>query len=105
MACAGRIGAPGRRGRDSFRRWHGDDARRLHHPRALDGTRPRRARGFRAEARAMSVRRREPSASSAVPGIGLIELMVALVIGLVLILGAVSIYSQSRRTYRAFETV
>jgi type IV pilus assembly protein PilW len=53
----------------------------------------------------MSVRRREPGVSPGAPGIGLIELVVALAIGLVLILGAVTIYGQSRRTYRTFEAV
>jgi type IV pilus assembly protein PilW len=53
----------------------------------------------------MSVRGRKPRGCCLAPGIGLIELLVALVIGLVLILGAVTIYSQSRRTYRTFETV
>jgi type IV pilus assembly protein PilW len=43
--------------------------------------------------------------SSDKAGMGLIELMVALVIGLFLILGAVTVYSQSRRTHRTFETV
>ena len=38
-------------------------------------------------------------------GLSLIELMVALAIGLLLILGAITIYSQSRDTYRAAETV
>lgn len=47
--------------------------------------------------------RRMPSLDES--GMSLIELMVALVIGLVLILGAVTVYSQSRRTHRTFETV
>lgn len=38
-------------------------------------------------------------------GVGLIELMVALVIGLFLILGAVTVFSQSRSTYRTAENV
>jgi type IV pilus assembly protein PilW len=38
-------------------------------------------------------------------GVGLIELMVALVIGLFLILGAVTVFSQSRTTYRTAESV
>jgi len=38
-------------------------------------------------------------------GVGLIELMVALVIGLFLILGAVTVFNQSRNTYRASEGV
>ena len=38
-------------------------------------------------------------------GVGLIELMVALVIGLFLILGAVTVFSQSRSTYRTAESV
>ena len=38
-------------------------------------------------------------------GVGLVELMVALVIGLFLILGAVTVYSQSRNTYRTAEAV
>ena len=38
-------------------------------------------------------------------GLGLIELMVALVIGLFLILGALTVYSQGRNTHRSLETV
>ena len=38
-------------------------------------------------------------------GVSLIELMVALVIGLFLIVGAVMVYSQSRKVYRTIETV
>lgn len=38
-------------------------------------------------------------------GVSLIELMVALVLGVFLILGAVSVYNQSRRTYGASESV
>lgn len=38
-------------------------------------------------------------------GVSLIELMVALVIGLFLILGAVTVFNQSRNTYRASESV
>lgn len=38
-------------------------------------------------------------------GVGLVELMVALIIGLFLILGAVTIYSQSRKTFRTTEAV
>jgi type IV pilus assembly protein PilW len=38
-------------------------------------------------------------------GVSLIELMIALVIGLFLILGAVTVYNQSRRTYQASEAV
>lgn len=38
-------------------------------------------------------------------GVSLIELMVALVIGLFLILGAVTVFNQSRSTYRASESV
>jgi len=38
-------------------------------------------------------------------GVGLIELMVAMLIGLFLILGAVSVFNQSRNTYRASEGV
>lgn len=38
-------------------------------------------------------------------GVGLIELMVALVIGLFLVAGAVTIYSQSRTTFRTTEAV
>ncbi len=38
-------------------------------------------------------------------GVSLIELMVALVIGLFLILGAVTVYNQSRNTYRTIEAV
>ena len=38
-------------------------------------------------------------------GVGLIELMVAMVIGLFLILGAVTVFSQSRSTYRTAESV
>ena len=38
-------------------------------------------------------------------GVGLIELMVALVIGLFLILGAITVFSQSRTTYRTAESV
>lgn len=38
-------------------------------------------------------------------GVSLIELMVALVIGLFLILGAVTVYSQSRSSYRTLEAV
>ena len=38
-------------------------------------------------------------------GVGLIELMVAMLIGLFLILGAVTVFNQSRNTYRASEGV
>ncbi len=38
-------------------------------------------------------------------GVGLIELMVSLVIGLFLVLGAVTVYNQSRNAYRASEGV
>ena len=38
-------------------------------------------------------------------GVSLIELMVAMVIGLFLILGAVTVFSQSRSTYRTAESV
>ena len=38
-------------------------------------------------------------------GLSLIELMVALTIGSLLIIGAVSVYVQSRTTYRINETV
>jgi len=47
---------------------------------------------------------RRPQAALA-RGLSLVELMVALVIGLFLILGAVTIYSQSRQTYRTTEAV
>src|SRR5512134_4024499 len=38
-------------------------------------------------------------------GVSLIELMVAMIIGLFLMLGAVTVYNQSRTTYRASEGV
>lgn len=38
-------------------------------------------------------------------GLSLIELMVALILGVFLILGAVTVYNQSRQTYRASESV
>ena len=44
-------------------------------------------------------------AARAARGFSLIELMVALVIGLFLIAGAVMVYSQSRKVYRTIETV
>jgi type IV pilus assembly protein PilW len=53
----------------------------------------------------MSMRVRKPGRMSRQTGVGLIELMVALVIGLFLILGAVTVYSQSRNTYRTVEAV
>ena len=51
------------------------------------------------------MRGRKPTVSSRQSGVSLIELMVALVIGLFLILGAVTVYSQSRNTYRTIEAV
>ena len=38
-------------------------------------------------------------------GVGLIELMVAMLIGLFLILGAVTVFNQSRNTYRTSESL
>lgn len=48
---------------------------------------------------------RKPRVSHSQSGLSLIELMVALVIGLFLILGAVTVFNQSRNTYRASEGV
>ncbi len=49
--------------------------------------------------------RGKEATSSWQSGVSLIELMVALVIGLFLIAGAVMVYSQSRKAYRTIETV
>jgi type IV pilus assembly protein PilW len=53
----------------------------------------------------MSMCGRKPTVLPRQSGVSLIELMVALVIGLFLILGAVTVYSQSRNTYRTIEAV
>lgn len=49
--------------------------------------------------------RHAASARTAQAGVSLVELMVALVLGLFLIFGAVTIYSKSRTTYRTTEAV